>query len=366
MRLVWLELRDFRNHAHTSIERVPDGLIVVVGANGEGKTNLLEGMNILYALGSPRVATNEALVREGAGSAYARGEFETRNGRALVEVEVPRRGAMKIKLNRSPTRRRRDVRQEVRTVLCGPFDLPIVIGDPGKRRDFVDEAIVAMRPARDGLTTTYDRALRQRNRLLKEWDRPGEPADIAAWDDQLVNAGVALIRARREAVEAFGPGASREFQELAGYDLEIRYLPNVHGLGDAHEEAFRERLRERRADELQRRTSLVGPHRDDLELAVRDLGARRFGSHGETWAAMLCLRLGLASALEIQLAEPPLLLMDDPFSALDPGRRDQVAARLAARSGQVIVSVADEVDIPAGAAAVWDVRAGRVSDRGMG
>ena len=153
MRLAWVELRDFRNHAHTRIDPMPDGLLVAVGPNGEGKTNLLEGMHVLYALSSPRTATNEALVRDGAAHAYARGEFETREGRVLVEVEIPRRGAMRVQVNRSPVRRRRDLRRQVRAVLFGPFDLPIVIGDPSKRRGFLDEAVVALHPARDTLTS---------------------------------------------------------------------------------------------------------------------------------------------------------------------------------------------------------------------
>lgn len=365
MRLAWLELRDFRNHVHTSIEAVPDGLVVAVGPNGEGKTNLLEGMHVLYALGSPRTSTNEPLVRDGADHAYVRGEFETRNGRMLVEVEIPRKGASRVKLNRSPVRRKRDLRSNVRAVLFGPFDLPVVIGDPGKRRAFLDEAVVALHPARDTLTTGYEKVLRQRNRLLKEHDGRGAPPGLEAWDEQLVEAGVQVILARAGAVDRLAGPANDEFAHLAGYGLVVRYLPNVAAGPDAAAvgETFRRRLAERRADELLRRTSLVGPHRDDLELAVRDLGARAFGSHGETWAAALCLRLGLATAVADEIGEPPLLLVDDPYSALDPSRRDRIGDRLRERPGQVVISVADEADVPRGADAVWDVRGGAITPR---
>jgi DNA replication and repair protein RecF len=145
--------------------------------------------------------------------------------------------------------------------------------------------------------------------------------------------------------------------------LACDYAPNVWDERDL-EGRFHARIDERRRDEITRRTSLVGPHRDDLSLAVRDLGARAFGSHGETWAAALCLRLGLATAVADELGEPPVLLVDDPFSALDPSRRDQIAARLHDRGGQVFISVADEADIPEGAGAVWDVRSGTVRERG--
>ncbi|HEX6399322.1 MAG TPA: DNA replication and repair protein RecF, partial [Actinomycetota bacterium] len=340
MQLGWLELRDFRNHPHTRLDDIPDGLICVVGPNGEGKTNLLEGMFFLYALRSPRTAANAPLVREGAEAAYTRGEFSTAGGRALVEVEIPTKGASKAQLNGSPVRRKRELRRQVRTVLFGPFDLPVVIGDPSKRRDFMDEAVMGLWPLRDGVLPAYDRALRQRNRLLKEWEGRGAPADLEAWDEELVRTGVAVIDARREAIERLGPPASAEFEYLAGYGLVVVYTPSVTAPGDSVEESFRAQLASRRADELVRRTSLVGPHRDDLTLAVGDLGARAFGSHGETWAAALCLRLGLASAVAEEAGEQPLLLVDDPFSALDPDRRDRTAARLAARGGQVVISVA--------------------------
>jgi DNA replication and repair protein RecF len=134
-------------------------------------------------------------------------------------------------------------------------------------------------------------------------------------------------------------------------------------MGEPLEEAFETRLAERRADELVRRTSLVGPHRDDLTLAVRDLGARSFASHGEAWAAALCLRLGLASAVADEVRECPVLLLDDPFSALDPRRQRLVGERLRDR-GQVFVSVADDAHVPDGSSLVLDVSGGSVTPRG--
>jgi DNA replication and repair protein RecF len=362
MRLEWLELRDFRNHRLTAVDRLEDGLTVVVAPNGEGKTNLLEGMFFLYALRSPRSSSNAPLVREGVDVAYARGEFSGNEGKTLVEVEIPRKGASRVKLNKSPLRRKRELRRQVRSVLFGPFDLPVVIGDPSKRRDLMDEAVVALWPLREGLSPAFERALRQRNRLLKEWDGGrGGPAGMEAWDEELVRTGVPVVEARGDAVARLATGASAEFEALSGYELIVTYAPNVAG---QTEEAFREQLAARRPDELLRRSSLVGPHRDDLTLAVRDLGARAFGSHGETWAAALCLRLGIAEAVATEAGEPPLLLVDDPFSALDPSRRDRIAERLANRGGQVVISVADEADVPSSSSAIWDVADGVVTVRG--
>lgn len=361
MRLSWVELRDFRNHAETRLEDIPEGLVVAVGPNGEGKTNLLEGVAFLFLLQSPRTSSTEPIVRrEAEGPAYVRGETETANGRMLVEVEIPGHGANRVHLNRSPVRRKRDLRRQVRGVFFGPDDLVVVIGDPSKRRDFLDEAIRTLWPLKEGAITAYDRVLRQRNRLLKEWEGRGAPKDLDAWDAELVEAGCSLVRLRRDAVAHLAPAATDEYEGLAGYGLVAEYAPNV---GDEPlEEAFIERLAARRSDEIIRRTTLVGPHRDDLSLAVRDLGARAFASHGEGWAAALCLRLGLASAVQGEIGERPILLLDDPFSALDPRRQRRVAARLTER-GQVFVSVADEAHVPPGANRIWDVGAGDVTER---
>jgi DNA replication and repair protein RecF len=361
MHLRWVELRDFRNHAHTKLKPIPEGLLVAVGANGEGKTNLLEAIHFLYALESPRASTREPLVRHGAERGYVRGEFQTEIGKVLVEIEVRARGANKVHVDRSPVRRKRDLRKRVRSVMFGPFDLPVVAGDPARRRAFMDEAVVALLPASDTLTSTYERVVRQRNRLLKEHDGRGAPGDLPTWDEQLVETGMAVMEARAAAVAAIAGHATEMFDDIAGYPLVVRYAPNVE---DGTADAFRERLAERRPDELQRRTSLVGPHRDELELAVRDLGARGFASHGETWVAALSLRMGIADAVAAAIGEAPIVIADDPYSALDPARRDRVAARLAGREGQVVISVADDADVPASATQVWDVRGGTVAVRG--
>lgn len=371
MRLRWVELRGFRNHRQTRLDEVPDGLVVVVGPNGEGKSNLLEGVAFLFFLASPRVSATQPLVLEGAEAAYTRGEIDTLGGRVLVEVEIPGHGANRVQVNRSPVRRKRDLRRQVRAVFFGPDDLDIVRGDPSQRRRFVDEAATTLWPLKESVFTAYDRTLRQRNRLLKDWEGRGSPAGLDAWDAELIEKGTAVILLRAEAVASLTPAAEEEFRHLSGYGLACEYRPNVPAGGsdglspETLVEVFRARLAERRSDELVRRTSLVGPHRDDLELAVKDLGARSFASHGEAWAAALCLRLGLGAAVETEVGEHPVMLLDDPFSALDPLRQGQVGERLSKR-GQVLISVADEAHVPGHAEAVWDVSAGRVTVRGEG
>jgi DNA replication and repair protein RecF len=358
VRLAWIEIRDFRNHADTSLEASP-GLTAVVGPNAQGKTNLLEAMHYLCNLASPRVSSDLPLVRSGAASAFLRGEVETDAGRFLIEVEVRGTGQNRIQVNRSSVRRRRDLRKHARAVFFGPDDLAVVEGDPDQRRRFMDEALRGLWPLKEGAGPAYDKVLRQRNRLLKDWEGTGPPGDLEAWDEELIRAGRELTELRRAAVDAVGPRAAEEFRTLSGQPLEVRYEPSVaRESGESLEEAFRRRLRERRPDELVRKTSLVGPHRDELRLVVQDLAARAFASHGEAWGAALCLRLGLAAAIEAEAGDAPVRFLDDPFSGLDPERRRRVAETLGPR-GQVMIAVPDDAQIPHGAA-VWRVKEGGV------
>jgi DNA replication and repair protein RecF len=280
-------------------------------------------------------------------------------GRSLIEVEIRTVGANRVQVNRSPVRRKRDVRKLIRGVFFGPDDLAIVQGDPGERRRFLDEAVVTLWPARETAMNAYVRTVRQRNRLLKDWMGSGAPQGIEAWDEELIQHGSAVIRTRTEAIERLAPHAAAEFKSLSGSELAVEYRPSVQAEDAELEETFRLQLDERRDDELVRRTTLVGPHRDDVHLGVRDLTARGFASHGEAWGAALSLRLGLATAVSEEVGEAPVVLLDDPFSALDPVRRAQVADGLSGR-GQIVVSVADSGHVPLGSDLIWRVSDGSV------
>ena len=358
MRLAWLEVRDFRNHPKTDLE-IPDGLVVAVGPNAQGKTNLLEAAHYLLTLGSPRSAADLPLVRSGAERAFLRGEVHTLTGRVLVEVELRPAGANRVRMNGSAVRRFRDLRQRLRSVFFVPEDLAIVQGQPEDRRRFMDQAALAIWPTGEEAVKSYERALRQRNRLLKEHDGAGPPPDLGAWDGELAEHGAAVTALRGKAIGRVAPRATAAFESISGDRLVVRYVPSVQG--DDLAAAFAERLAERRADELVRRTTLVGPHRDELELAVGELAVRRFASHGEAWAAALSLRVGTAEALAEEMGEPPVILLDDPFSGLDPTRRERLQEDLRSR-GQVVISVPDESQAPAGAT-IWEVNDGGVRAR---
>ncbi|MCA1727752.1 MAG: DNA replication and repair protein RecF [Actinobacteria bacterium] len=306
---MWLEVRDFRNHAETRLE-LSEGVVALVGPNAQGKTNLLEAAHYLLTLRSPRVAADQPLVRTGASSAFLRGEVETSSGTVLVEVEVRSSGANRIQVNRSGVRRKRDLRQRVRSVMFIPEDLDVIQGQPDDRRRFMDEATQAMWPRTEEPRVAYDKALRQRNRLLKEHEGPGAPADLEAWDAELASHGTTVTMSRRRALLAVAPKAGDEFERVSGERLHVQYRPSVEAEEDV-EVAMLRQLAARRDDELARKTTLVGPHRDELEIAVGEMTARRFASHGESWAGALCLRLGVWSGVAVEIDEPPVLILDD-------------------------------------------------------
>ncbi|MGH2710954.1 MAG: DNA replication/repair protein RecF [Actinomycetota bacterium] len=352
-----MEVRDFRNHTETKLD-APEGIQALVGPNAQGKTNLLEAAHYLLTLRSTRVSSDQPLVRVGAESAFLRGEVETAAGRTLVEVEVRSSGANRIQVNRSGVRRKRDLRQRVRSVMFIPEDVAVIQGGPEDRRRFMDDAVESLWPVEEAARTAYDKALRQRNRLLKENEGPGAPAELEAWDSELASHGAAVTAARRKALASVAPKAGDEFERVSGERLRVEYRPSVDAEDDL-ESTMLKMLAERREDELVRRTTLVGPHRDELDIAVGEMKARRFASHGESLAGALCLRLGIWGAVSAEIHESAVLLLDDPFSGLDPVRRKKLGDGLASR-GQVLISVPDRAQVPAGAS-VWEVEGGRAS-----
>ena len=241
-----------------------------------------------------------------------------------------------------------------------PEDLDVIEGQPDDRRRFMDEATQAMWPRTEEPRLAYDKALRQRNRLLKEHEGPGAPVDLEAWDAELAAHGTTVTMSRRRALAAVAPKAGDEFESVSGERLHVEYRPSVEAEEDV-EVAMLRQLAACRDDELARRTTLVGPHRDELEIAVGEMTARRFASHGESWAGALCLRLGVWSGVAVEIDEPPVLILDDPFSGLDPQRRRRLAEGFATR-GQVLISVPDEAQVPAGSS-VWEVREGHAARR---
>jgi len=338
-----LWLTNFRSYETTDIEFAP-GLTVLLGANGEGKTNVMEAIGYLATLSSFRGAPNEALVRSGSEMAIIRAEGE-REGRALlIEAEITPLGRGRVQVNKQRLTRARDLLGALRVSVFAPDDLELVKGGPANRREYLDDALVARRPAFDAVRTDLDRVLRQRNALLKQAGgrlTPEVESTLTVWDEKLIEVGEALAEARAQLVAELAPVLDLSYAQVAGgpVPVGVRYDAPWREIGLAAA------LEASRRDELRRGVSLVGPHRDDLVITLAGFPSRTHASQGEQRSVALALRLAAHRVVAEATGSPPILLLDDVFSELDPDRSAALLEHLPA--GQTVLSSA--AGLPPGA-----------------
>jgi DNA replication and repair protein RecF len=357
--LTRLALNDFRCYAAVDLLLAP-GVTTFTGENGQGKTNLVEAAAYAATFASHRVAADAPLVRHGADRAILRAAVASAVRDSLIEIEVNPGKANRVRLNKVPVPRPRDVLGTLRCVLFAPEDLTMVKGDPDQRRRYLDDLLVATRPRYAGVRADYERVVRQRTALLKSARaRGGVPSALDAWDDQLVRAGAELTAGRLTLVAALRPLVAAAYGQVSGQAQEttMNYRQPVKAGRqdqaaarpevDAQQLAadLRAALAGVRGAELERGVCLVGPHRDELELRIGALPARGYASHGESWSLALALRLAAYELLRSG-GEDPVLLLDDVFAELDEGRRERLA-ELVASAEQVLVTAAVSADVPA-------------------
>ena len=353
-----LSVADFRSWpaAEVAFERGPS---VLVGPNGQGKTNLVEAVGYVSTLGSHRVATDAPLVRLGAARAVVRTAVVSEGRELLVELEINPGRANRARLNRSPVPRARDVLGALRSVLFAPEDLALVRGDPGERRRFLDELLVQRTPRYAGVRADYERVLKQRGALLKTAGaarRAGGAGDLRTldvWDGHLARHGAELLAGRLALVRALTPHVASAYEEVArgGGPAEATYssslgggLPEGEPAAELLEAVLLSELARLRPQEVERGVTLVGPHRDDLVLALGGRPAKSYASHGESWSYAVALRLASYELLAADGAEP-VLVLDDVFAELDTARRGRLAA-VAGKAEQVLVTAAVAADVP--------------------
>lgn len=374
-----LSLVDFRNYAtaELALHRGPN---VLVGRNGQGKTNLAEAVVFLATLGSHRVSSDAPMVRDGQEYAIIRARLSHGERKVLAEVQLNRQGSNKARINGSPSKTN-ELPRYAHVVLFAPEDLQIVRGDPSSRRRFADQLLIQRTPRMSAVLGDYDRVLKQRTALLKSARARGIRGEglstLDVWDDKLVSLGSEIIAARQRLAADLQRPVAEAYAAIAGADHQpqLDWALSVRG-GDPEEgesapaentgdiaELFRASLLAKRTQELDRGLTLTGPHRDDLILRVRGLPVKGYASHGESWSVALALRLASAELLRSESpAGDPVLILDDVFAELDADRRQRLAA-LTAGYEQVVVTAAVEEDIPAVLHAhVVRITAGTISD----
>lgn len=378
-----VSLTDFRSYAQADVELGP-GTNVLVGSNGVGKTNIIEAIGYLATLSSHRVTNDGPLLRFNTERALVRARVHRAKQVTTLEVEITAGKANRARINRANPVRARDILGIVRTVLFAPEDLALIKGDPSNRRRFLDELLVTLRPGQAATRGDYERVLKQRNALLKSARAGGKlstahESTLDVWDTHLARAGARVVRGRLDVLKMLSPYMAGAYASLADANKVARAhyqstivadfdeddtaadAPLTDGdpspvapavLLDASleelEEMFLAALLEKRAKELERGITLVGPHRDDVLLTLGSAPAKGYASHGETWSLALALRLAAYKVLGEDDPRPgagPILILDDVFAELDATRRTRLAS-IVAGADQVIVTAAVARDVP--------------------
>jgi DNA replication and repair protein RecF len=355
-----LNLNNYRSYTTLDLSLDP-GVSIFVGKNGEGKTNIAEAVLYLTFLSSHRASGNTPLIKLGNQSAYIRAKVKYPEREILVELEINSDKANRAKVNQNQVRSQKEIFGIVQTIYFSPEDLDIVRGDPSERRRFIDQLLTLRSPRIAGVISDYERAVKQRNSLLKT--RASADA-LNPWDKQVAELGGELITLRMLALDELKPIFNQVYKDISDTKpAEIVYKSSIENptLNQSeNSEKIMERLVNNRGTELDRGLTLTGPHRDDLLLILGDHAVKGYASHGESWSIALSLKLATYNLLKLD-GLSPILILDDVFSELDEERRERLA-EIAKGADQTIITVAVENDLPKSITGTkYLVRAGAVS-----
>lgn len=361
MQVDWLTLSHFRSYQTLEWSPAP-GVNLLVGPNGAGKTNLLEAISYLATLRSFRGAPDSALISEGESSAVVRSGVSSDERQRLIEIEISEDHPRRTQVDKTRLRRNTDLLGVLRVIAFLPDDLDLVKRGPAYRRDMLDEVAVQLWPAAHLDQAEYERAVRQRNAFLKGFGR--DDATLAVWDSRLSQAGGRVLVRRARVIERLAPLLDDAYREIsgdedgAGLGYEASWGSGIRKDRSAAEYAdlLAEALVSARAGDYQRRVTTVGPHRDDPVLSIEGRDSRTHSSQGEQRSLALAIKLAAHRAVAEMVGEPPVLLLDDVFSELDPERAAALTKALPAAAQTMITSARpDEVPVPG---SVWQVEHG--------
>lgn len=332
MYLKTLHLRHFRNYADQAV-RFTAPKTILVGDNAQGKSNLLEAVELLATLKSHRTSRDRDLIQSGQAVSQIEASLERELSLADLGL-VLRQGSRRIaRRNGETLRRQMDFLGALNAVQFSCLDLDLVRGGPGLRRIWTDTLLTQLEPVYAHLLHQYGSALKQRNALLRQnQDKPPDPAQLAVWDAQLASLGTQVIRRRARVIHRLAPIAQHWHGTISGSteQLQITYAPNVPLPPEtpdnpgAIQAAFLDKIQQRAIAEQHQHTTLVGPHRDDIDFTINQTPARQYGSQGQQRTLVLALKLAELKLIEAVVGEPPLLLLDDVLAELDPNRQNQL------------------------------------------
>jgi DNA replication and repair protein RecF len=338
-----LQLRNFRNYQDRSIEFTAPKTIIL-GENAQGKSNLLEAIELLATLKSHRVSRDRDLVMTGQGESRISGRVDRLYGEVDLALTLRERGRRTATINQENLKRQADFLGHINAVEFSCLDLDLVRGAPERRRLWLDGMLVQVEPVYGHILHSYQQVLRQRNALLKQGlDRDIPTAELELWNQQLIGNGIKVIRRRTRILERLVPIASMWHSRISGRQehLTIDYLASV-AVGNNTVESiattFQERLAQRQVAEKSLGTTLIGPHRDDLSLSINHTLAKSYGSQGQQRTLVLALKLAELELIEQIVGEAPLLLLDDVLAELDLQRQNQLLSTIADRFQTIVTT----------------------------
>jgi len=331
MFLQTLLLRQFRNYKEQQVDFTAPKTILV-GNNAQGKSNLLEAVELLATLRSHRMARDRDLIQEGEAIALLCATLRRQTGVSDLALTLRRNGRRTVALNSENLRRQTDFLGVLNAVQFSSLDLDLVRGGPEGRRNWLDTLLIQLEPVYAHILQQYNQVLRQRNAFLKRRQQTADSSqleELAVWDAQLATTGTRVIRRRDRAIERLSPIATAWHSSISGNTeiLQVKYSPNIP-LEQNHPEqlqqTFLAKIQQRSVAELHQGTTLVGPHRDEVELTINYTPARQYGSQGQQRTLVLALKLAELQLIEEVVGEPPLLLLDDVLAELDSSRQNQL------------------------------------------
>ena len=345
LRLTALKLKNFRSYENITLTP-PEGITVIAGENGTGKTNLLEAVHLCCLGRSHRTNTDTDMILSGAETAAVQLTVQRNDGRHDTGVRLFRSQKRKkiCYVNGKTAQRVGDLMGHATCVIFSPEDLGLVQDGPNVRRRYLDMLLSQLQPAYFFTLQQYTAALRERNALLKLPESPQLSSQLDIWDEQLAQAAAPLIRLRSQMSERLSQMAAGHYRAISGRDEEmlgIRYQTQLTEADLAAQAVSM--LRAHRQDDFRRQTTSVGPHRDDLHLTLSGVSLQAYASQGQARTAALSMKLAAFDLLCEEQGEPPLLLLDDVLSELDPQRRHRLIARI--RGAQALLTCTDVTDL---------------------
>ncbi|MHB8894956.1 MAG: DNA replication/repair protein RecF [Candidatus Geothermincolia bacterium] len=342
MKLSRLELTNFRNYERQEIE-FSEGRNVIIGRNAQGKSNLLESVYFLSHLRSSRAPRLRELVKDGEERSAVRGLVQDGGDRLNIKISFAAQGRS-FEVNGQKIQGAARARGILKCVLFAPEDLYLVKGDPARRREYFDETMEELGPVPANTVQQYRHVLRQRNALLRKWEEQANlPESLAPWNEALIKAGAAMTVERLNALEGITDLLREAYRAISGdeKDLTLQYKgtfeASPHEVASA-EDAMRDALAGSAATEKRARATLVGPHREDVEIMLGGLGARYAASQGEQRTIAFCLRVAQKNYLREETGKAPVLLLDDVLSELDEKRRHTVLEMAGADTQAIITA----------------------------